>query len=114
MLINFKNMFFFQNISQPLSDWVFNIGLEAAGGATAMDAADWLDEESLVTDMCKICVPTLILHGVHDSVCLFPLAEVQKKSIKNAKLVPFECSGHGLFYEERDRFNEELVKFIEG
>lgn len=114
MLINFKNMFFFQNISQPLSDWFFNIGLEAAGWATAMAAADWLDEESLFTDMCKICVPTLILHGVHDSVCLFPLAEVQKKSIKNAKLVPFECSGHGLFYEERDRFNEELVKFIEG
>jgi delta 1-pyrroline-5-carboxylate dehydrogenase len=28
-------------------------------------------------------------------------------------LVPFEFSGHGLFYEQRDKFNEELIQFIE-
>jgi non-heme chloroperoxidase len=36
-----------------------------------------------------------------------------KRGIKNSKLVPFEYSGHGTFYEEHDRFNRELTQFIE-
>ena len=32
---------------------------------------------------------------------------------KNSKLIPFKDSGHGTFYDQRDKFNEELVKFIE-
>ncbi|MDF2686209.1 MAG: alpha/beta superfamily hydrolase [Clostridia bacterium] len=62
----------------------------------------------------KIKVPTLILHGIHDMVCPFPLAEAQKQGIKNSKIVPFENSGHGLFYEQRDKFNKELTEFIKG
>jgi len=27
--------------------------------------------------------------------------------------VPFKYSGHGSFYDQREKFNEELVKFIE-
>ena len=34
--------------------------------------------------------------------------------IENSKLVPFEYSGHGAFYEEKDKANNELIKFIEG
>ena len=68
----------------------------------------------MFSDLGKICVPTLILHGIHDKVCLFPLAEVMKRGIKNSKLVPFEDSGHGLFWEEHDKFNKELIQFIEG
>ena len=67
----------------------------------------------MFADLEKINVPTLILHGIHDKVCLFPLAEAMKRGIKNSKLVPFEYSGHGLFYEERDKFNKELIEFIE-
>ncbi len=33
--------------------------------------------------------------------------------IKGAKLIRFENSGHALFYEEKDKFNAELRKFIE-
>jgi non-heme chloroperoxidase len=63
-------------------------------------------------DLKKITVPTLILHGIHDQVCLYPLAEVMHSVITSSKLVPFEMSGHGLFYEERDKLNKELVEFI--
>jgi non-heme chloroperoxidase len=68
----------------------------------------------LFSDLAKIRVPTLILHGIHDKVCLFPLAAAQKQGIINSRLVPFENSGHGLFWEERDKFNKELAQFIEG
>ena len=113
MLRGFGEMFFFQNITEPFSDWFFQLGLQAAGWATASIANTWLGEERLFSDLEKIKVPTLILHGIHDKVCLFPLAEVQKQGIKNSKLVAFRCSGHGLFYDERDKFNKELTQFIE-
>ena len=60
-----------------------------------------------------INVPTLIIHGIHDKVVPFPLGEVQKQSIKNSKLIPFKYSGHATFYDQRDKFNEELTQFIE-
>jgi len=113
MLRGFGDLFFFQHITEPFSDWFFQLGLQAAGWATASCAVTWLDEERLFYDLKEITVPTLILHGIHDKVCLFPLAQAQKQAIRNSKLVPFEFSGHGLFYDERDKFNEELVKFIE-
>ncbi len=112
MLRDFGDIFFFQHITEPFSDWVFQMGLQAAGWATAAIANTWLNEV-LFSDLETINVPTLILHGIHDKVVPFPLAEVQKQSIRNSKLVPFEFSGHGSFYDQRDKFNEELMKFIE-
>ena len=112
MLRDFGDIFLFQYATQPLSDWFFQLGLDAAGWATAACATTFRDE-TLFSDLEKIFVPTLILHGIHDKVCLFELAEAMKEGIANSKLVPFENSGHGLFWEERDKFNEELTTFIE-
>jgi len=47
-------------------------------------------------------------------ICLFPLGQAQRQGIRNSKLIPFEFSGHALFYDEKDRFNSELNLFIEG
>lgn len=111
MLQGFGDMFFFQYITGAFSDWFFQLGLQAAGYSTGK-LAESLRDESLFSDLGKICVPTLILHGIHDKVCPFQLAIAQKEGIKDSKLVPFENSGHGLFWEERDKFNMELAKFI--
>lgn len=112
MLQGFGDMFFFQYLTGPFSDWFFQLGLQAAGWSTAALAAS-LRDESLFSDLGKVCVPTLILHGIHDKVCPFPLAITQNQGIRGSKLVPFEFSGHGLFYEQRDKFNQELTGFIE-
>ncbi|WP_251859446.1 alpha/beta hydrolase [Clostridium sp. Marseille-Q2269] len=112
MLDDFGNIFFFKYITKPFSQWFLNLGLQAAGWSTAAIANTWLDEEGLFSDLKKITVPTLILHGIHDKVCLFPLAEAQKKGIKNSKLIPFKYSGHGLFYDEMEKFNKELEQFV--
>jgi non-heme chloroperoxidase len=113
MLRDFGDIFFFQHVSEPLSDWLFQLGLQAAPWSTAAIANTWLGEEKLFSDLGKINVPTLILHGIHDNVVRFQLGEVQKQGIKNSKLVPLEYSGHGAFYDQKDKFNSELVKFIE-
>jgi len=112
MLKEFANKFFFQNVTEAFSDWFFQLGSQAAGWSTA-SVAESLRDETLFYDLQKIQVPTLILHGVHDNICPFSLAMVQKNGIQNSKLIPFENSGHGLFWEERDKFNKELAKFIE-
>lgn len=104
--------FFFQHISQALSDWFFQMGLQAAGWSTAAIEAMWINEEHF-SDLGEIYVPTLILNGIHDKVVPFPVAVVQHEGIRNSKLVPFKYSGHGLFYEEREKFNKELTQFIE-
>lgn len=112
MLRGLKEIFFFQNISSGLADWFFDIGLDATGYSTAKVAESFRDEE-LFSDLGKIHVPTLILHGIHDQVCYPELAVAQKDGIPNAKLVWFQFSGHSLFYEEKDKFNDELMEFIE-
>ena len=113
MLKNFGNMIFNNYVTPALSDWIFQLGLQAASWATAAIANSWLDEEALFDDLGTIHVPTLILHGLNDKVCLYPLAIAQKDGIKNAKLVPFDCCGHFLFYDQLEKFNKELVQFIE-
>jgi len=112
-LREFGNTVFFNPVSAALSDWIFQLGLQAASWSTAAIAYTWLGEEELFNDLKKIHVPTLILHGLNDQVCLYPLALAQNESIKNSKLVPLESCGHFLFYDQREKFNKELIGFIE-
>jgi non-heme chloroperoxidase len=112
MLRDFGDIFFFQHITQAFSDWFFQLGLQAAGWATAAIANTWINEV-LFSDLETINVPTLIIHGIHDKVVPFELGEIQNKSIRNSKFVPFNYSGHAVFYDQKDKFNEELMRFIE-
>jgi pimeloyl-ACP methyl ester carboxylesterase len=57
-------------------------------------------------------LPVAIFHGVHDKICPFDFAKVMNQGIKGSKLVPFDQSGHGLNIEEKEKMNEELMKFI--
>lgn len=112
MLQDFGNIFFYQHTTEAFSEWFLKLGLRAAGWATAAIADTWINEV-LFSDLETISVPTLIIHGIHDKVVPYQLGEVQKHTIKYSKLIPFEYSGHGAFYDEHDKFNEQLVKFIE-
>jgi len=113
MLKNFGNMIFYNYVTPGISEWIFDLGLQASSWGTAAVANTWLNEEQLFDDLGKINVPTLILHGYNDKVCLFPLAVAQKNGIRDAKLVPFENCGHFLFYDQLEKFNKELAEFAE-
>lgn len=103
--------FFFQYITGPFSDWFFQLGLQAAGWSTAAIII-LLRDVRLDADLQKIFVPTLIIHGIHDKVIPFAQAQELNQKIRNSQLVPFQYSGHGPFWEERDKFNQLLVQFI--
>lgn len=112
MLKDFGNMIFYHHVSAGISDWIFQLGLQAASWSTAAIANTWINEE-LFDDLTKINVPTVILHGLNDQVCLYPLAVAQNKGIRNSKLVPFKQCGHFLFYDQLEQFNKEFVAFIQ-
>ncbi|MDN4606087.1 alpha/beta fold hydrolase [Sporosarcina highlanderae] len=103
--------FFFQYITDRFSDWFFQMGMQAAGWSTAAIIV-LLRDENLYEDLRKIVAPTLIIHGIHDKVIPFSQAKEQNELIPNSQLVPFNFSGHGAFWEERDKFNRLLTQFI--
>jgi non-heme chloroperoxidase len=113
MMRGVTESFFFQFATPEFADWFSRIGLHAAGWSTAA-VLRTLRNERLDADLPQISVPTLIMHGVHDRVVPFAQALVQHRNIRNSRLVPFMYSGHGLFWEERDRFNAELAQFAGG
>jgi len=110
MLHDFGNIFFYKKVSEPFSGWFFELGLQAASWSTIAISEAWIAEE-LFDNLPQIHVPTLIMHGIHDQVVPYQLGVIQNQEIKNSKLVTFENSGHGLFYDERDKFNKELIEF---
>jgi non-heme chloroperoxidase len=111
MLQGITDTFFFQYITGPFSDWFFQMGLQAAGWSTAA-VIRLLRDENVYNDLHQILVPTLIIHGIHDKVIPFAQALEVNKQIRNSQLVPFQYSGHGPFWEERDKFNQLLIQFV--
>jgi non-heme chloroperoxidase len=103
--------FFFQYITSSFFEWFFQLGLQAAGWSTAAIIIT-LRDEKLYADLSEVLVPTLIVHGVHDKVIPYAQAQELNQKIRHSQLVPFHYSGHGAFWEERDKFNHLLRQFI--
>jgi len=110
---NFGKIFFKSEkaVSPKLAEWFHDMGMEASPLAAAACLAALRDTD-LRGEMKLIKVPTAIFHSTLDKICPFELAEATAAGIKGSKLIRFENSGHGLFYEERDKFNRELMDFI--
>lgn len=99
------------SVSPGMAQWLGSINLQASPYAM-QEGLKTLRDSDLRDDLKKISVPTLILHGKLDHICSYDLAEQMKQMIKNAELIPFEKSGHALFIEERQKFNDSLIEFL--
>lgn len=100
------------SLNEGIGNWLGGIGLSASPHATAQCLIALRDTD-LREDLSKITIPTLIMHGKKDKICSYSLAEQMEASITNSQLIAFEISGHGLFLEETQKFNSELIKFAE-
>jgi pimeloyl-ACP methyl ester carboxylesterase len=56
--------------------------------------------------------PTLIVHGDSDRVAPAANARVLGELIPNAEVVILEESGHACSFDQRDRFNETVLRFL--
>jgi len=114
LLANFAKIFSASetSLNEGIGKWLNGIGLVATAHATGQ-CLYALRDTDLRSDLKKIKIPTLILHGKKDKICSYDLAEQMKAGIKDAHLVSFENSGHSLFLEETKKFNSELIKFAQ-
>lgn len=128
-------------ITPQLLDWFQSLGMEASAHATGV-CLEALRDADLRDDIPSVKIPTILFHGLHDRICPFKLSEMMiapdaevmpsgevamaagsvaiaagaepaARGVKGAKLISFENSGHALFYEEREKFNAELINFME-
>lgn len=103
---------FHTSASPEFYRWIEGLRMEASLHATVRGIEELRDRD-LRGEVSRISIPTRIYHGVHDQVVSITLAEEQHRLIKNSVLVHFHNSGHGLFYDERDKLDEELVRFLQ-
>lgn len=98
------------SLSEGIRSWLNGICLSASSYATAQCLVALRDTD-LRSDLVKIGIPTVIMHGKKDKICSFDLAEQMNAGIAHSQIIPFENSGHSLFLEETKKFNSELIKF---
>ncbi len=72
-------------------------------------------ETDFTSDLGKIDVPTLILHGSDDQVVPIDISSKRSvKLIKNATLKVYPGAPHGMCTTLKHRINEDLLAFIKG
>jgi pimeloyl-ACP methyl ester carboxylesterase len=116
MVSDFSKMFFKNENSQSkeMLNWLFSINMEVSPFAT-VKCLEELRDADLRNDMQVVNqrnLPVAIFHGTHDKICPFDFAKVMNQGIKGSRLIEFNESGQGLIIEEKDKTNEELMKFI--
>jgi pimeloyl-ACP methyl ester carboxylesterase len=110
-LAGFGSQFFHTKVSPAFQAWFNGLGQTASPHAT-LEGMAALRDSDLRPDMIRVTVPTLILHGVNDRIAPLALTgEILATGIKGAQIVRFAQSGHGLFYDEKEKFNQELLNF---
>jgi len=114
LLSNFAKIFSATetSLNEGIGSWLNGICLSASSHATAQCLIALRDTD-LRSDLVKIKIPTVIMHGKKDKICSFDLAEQMNAGIAHSNIIAFENSGHSLFLEETKMFNTELIKFAE-
>jgi non-heme chloroperoxidase len=99
------------SVPPAIGQWLYSIEMQSSPYAMEQ-ALIALRDEDLRSDLPKVKIPTAIFHAKEDNIVAYSLAEQMNKGIAGSKLVTFDKSGHALFLEETEKFNEELIKFI--
>jgi non-heme chloroperoxidase len=100
-------------VSQGTQDmfwlWSMQVGLKGA-----FDCIKAFSETDFTEDLKRFDIPTLIIHGEDDQfVPIADTAMLSSKIIKNATLKTYPGAPHGLTATHKDRFNEDLLSFLQ-
>ena len=80
-----------------------------ADGFDFVEFWSWTDK-----DLAAVKVPTVILHGAKDVVVSSDLARLQHEGIADSRLITLPNSGHGIMYDELERFNRVFFASLPG
>ena len=99
--------------SQAVKGWFEDIALSASSIGTVQTAISLRDEDTR-QDLAAVKVPTVILHGAKDVVVSSDLARLQHEGIADSRLITLPNSGHGIMYDELERFNRVFFASLPG
>ena len=108
---NFSQMLLYSPHSESIKKWFADLSLSASGIATVQTGYALRDED-LREDLCRINVPTGIFHGTRDQIVPYSLALQQHQRIPDSTLFTFHKSGHGIFYDELECFNQTFLSYL--
>ena len=101
-------------LSTPLLDYYTMLASHASQRST-LECVKSFSETDFRSDLAKITVPTLIIHGDADKIVpIDASSNITAKLISKNKFVVYDGAPHGLFYTERLRLNRDLVNFLNG
>lgn len=111
LCLNFSRQLFANPHSDAVVDWFRDIALSASGIGTIKSAVALRDEDG-GKDLKCVHVPTYIIHGSKDMIVSDKLAEIQHKGICGSKLITLPDSGHGIIYDQLEKFNSLFMDCI--
>jgi pimeloyl-[acyl-carrier protein] methyl ester esterase len=82
--------------------------------AAVLDALDALVRTDMRRSLGTIAIPTLIINGALDRICLPPASRYLKTHITDAEQTVFPHCGHAPFLTYSDKFNTEMMRFVRG
>ncbi len=98
--------------SEAIKNWFEKISISASGYGTIQAAIALRDEDGRA-DLAAVHVPTAIFQGIKDVVVPADLTIYQYKNIPGSVLYQLSDSGHGLMYDELEKFNHYMMDFLE-
>lgn len=79
--------------------------------AAALEALDVLSEADMRPLLSAVAVPTLILNGGQDQICLPQASSYLKDHISGAEQIVYPHCGHAPFLTHHEQFNADLICF---
>jgi len=110
MVSDFGSLLFCREPGHEIRQWLYLMALSSSPFGT-IGCLCSLRDEDLRPDTLTVRVPTGIFHGVMDRVCPYELAVETNRLISDSTLFTFEHSGHAIFYDELERFNDAFSEY---
>lgn len=101
-----------ENIDQMLRAFSGPGAPESASPEVLTAQMDALHKHDALGELGSVSCPTLVFGGKMDMMVPYFASEEIAKAIPGAEFVPFE-TGHGLMFEEMERFNSILRDFLD-
>jgi non-heme chloroperoxidase len=99
-------------VSQQLRDWTLNT-IAAVPLPILTQTSDAFLRADFRTELTKLTVPTLVIHGTADTSAPIDLtARKTAALIPDCRLVTIDGAGHGLYLSESPRYNAAVLEFI--
>ncbi|KEA53901.1 arylesterase [Mangrovibacter sp. MFB070] len=114
---DFASPFYGTNAGQQVSEGVMhqtlNIALLASLKGT-LDCVTAFAETDFRTDIAKVDVPTLVIHGSNDQVVPFETTgRLSAEMIQGSELKVYDNAPHGFAVTHQEQLNQDLLAFLQ-